>query len=112
MSRIKEIRSNEKNKSVSKQKKNKLKGKNNTNKIDGKECQRSTHRSVIEVRLIMATNPIIHHLEVLAIRMLYVQACDCGDPLVQLPYGGVCCVLQPGTGNKTFYKGIDDLLSC
>lgn len=38
----------------------------------------------------MTTNPIIHHLEVLAIWMLHIQTRYHGDPLVQPPNDGVC----------------------
>lgn len=58
--------------------------------------------SMVKVRLIMAADPIVHYLEVLAIWMLYIQACEHGDLLVQLPNSGVCRVLQPGTRNKTY----------
>lgn len=45
---------------------------------------------MVKMRLIMATNPIIHHLEVLAIRMLHIQACEYRDLVVQLPNSGLC----------------------
>lgn len=45
---------------------------------------------MVKVRLIMATNPIIHYLEVLAIWMVHIQTCDRGDFLVQLPNNGLC----------------------
>lgn len=55
-----------------------------------KQVSQSTYGSVVKVRLIMATNPIIHHLEVLAIWMLHIQACEHGDLLIQLPNSGLC----------------------
>lgn len=45
---------------------------------------------MVKVRLVMTTNPIIHHLEILAIGMLHIQTCKHRDPLVQLPNNGVC----------------------
>lgn len=50
---------------------------------------------MIKVGLVVAPDPIIHHLEVLAIWMLHVQTREHGDPVVQLPHGGLCCALQP-----------------
>lgn len=49
----------------------------------------STYCSVIKVRFIMAPNPIINHLEMLAIWMLHIQTCEHGDLVVQLPNSGV-----------------------
>lgn len=31
---------------------------------------------MVKMRFIMATNPIIHHLEVLAVWMLHIQTCE------------------------------------
>lgn len=52
---------------------------------------------MIKVGLVVAPDPIVHHLEVLAIWMLHVQTREHGDPVVQLPHGGLCCALQPCT---------------
>ena len=65
-------------------------------------CQ-STYCCMVKVRLIMAADPIVHYLEVLAKWMLHIQACEYGDLLVQLPNSGVCRVLQPSTTNKTYW---------
>lgn len=50
---------------------------------------------MIKVGLIVASDPVIHHLEVLAIWMLHIETCEHGDPVVQLPDRGLCCALQP-----------------
>lgn len=44
---------------------------------------------MVKVRLVMPTNPIVHHLEVLAIWMRHVQSCESGDLLVQLSDSGL-----------------------
>lgn len=46
--------------------------------------------SMVKVRFVMAANPIVNDLEVLAIRMLHIQTCEHGDLVVQLPNSGVC----------------------
>lgn len=44
---------------------------------------------MIKVRLIMATNPIIHHLQILAIWMCHIQTREHRDLLLQLPSSGL-----------------------
>lgn len=55
-----------------------------------KPYEQTTYCSVVEVRFIMATDPVIHHLEVLAIWVPHIQTCEHGDLVVQLPNSGLC----------------------
>lgn len=49
------------------------------------------------MRLIMAADAVVHHLQVLAMRMLRIETCQHGDLLVQPANGGLCRALQPRT---------------
>lgn len=45
----------------------------------------------------MAADAVVHHLQVLAMRMLRIETCQHGDLLVQPANGGLCRALQPRT---------------
>lgn len=59
-------------------------------------------RSVVKMRFIMATDAVIHHLQILAMRMLHIETCQHGDLLVQSANGGLCRALQPRTRSMAY----------
>lgn len=65
----------------------------------------STYCGVVKMWFIVSTNPIIHHLQELAIRVRHVQTRYHGNPSVQPPNGGAPRVLQPRTRNETYPVG-------
>lgn len=60
--------------------------------IAGFQLEDGTGRrcSVVKMRFIMAADAVIHHLQVLAMRMLHVETCQHGDLVVQSANGGLC----------------------
>lgn len=67
-------------------------------------------RSVVKVRFIMATDAVIHHLQVLAMWMLHIETCHHGDLLVQSANGRLCRALQPCTRSMAYcynYSGAE-----
>lgn len=65
----------------------------------------STYCGVVKMWFIVSTNPIIHHLQELAIRVRHVQTRYHGNPSVQPPNGGAPRGLQPRTRNETYPVG-------
>lgn len=59
-------------------------------------------RSVVKMRFIMAADAVVHHLQVLAVRMLHIETCQHGNLLVQPANGGLCRALQPRTRSTAY----------
>lgn len=72
--------------------------------IAGFQLEDGTGRrcSMVKMRFIMAADAIIHHLQVLAMRMLHIETCQHGDLLVQSANGGLCRALQPRTRSMAY----------
>lgn len=55
---------------------------------------------MVEVRLVVASQPIVDHLQVLGIGWPQVQTSDGSNALLQCPHHWVSCVLQPGAAGE------------
>lgn len=55
---------------------------------------------MVKVRFIVAPDPIVDHLEVLAVGALHTQSSELRDASVQLTDDGMSCVLQPSAESK------------
>jgi hypothetical protein len=52
---------------------------------------------MVEVGLIVSSDPVVHHLEILCMGRLDIKACDDSNAVVKGPQYWVNGVLQPGT---------------
>lgn len=64
--------------------------------LPGSAHRPHSYRSVVEVRLVVPSDSIVHHLQVLCVGRLDIEACEGSDAMVKGHQHRVDGVLQPG----------------